>query len=170
MTELHPDLQRYHRLAVVGGAVVAALGAIMVAGGVVEMPVVSEVPALVLIVFGAAFLVFGYLGLVLAPRWYRDASRIVATGRPVTARVTLKREQDSESTWLRARVHTGAASAAARGEISLLVPRWDVAALLDSPIQVELHVDTVRNRVVALATERGLLWSIPYYRWAEREV
>lgn len=164
MFGLHPDLRRHNALVFVSSLVVGALGAFMIFAGAADLAAVREVPNWILIVFGAAFLILTFVGIVLFPRWYRAATRIVASGRSTAATVKLKKELDPEFTSLTARVQSGGSTKAARGEIPLLNPRWDIEPLLDSPLRVELYVDTDRSRVMAIATDRGLLWSIPHHR------
>lgn len=43
-------------------------------------------------------------------------------------------------------------------EIALLIPRWDVAELLRSPVPVSISIDPATSRIAAIETGQGLLW------------
>jgi hypothetical protein len=73
--------------------------------------------------------------------------------QPVPGSATLRLESDSDSTSLYARVGAG--------ELALIVPRWGVNALLGGPVAVDLYVNPRTSGIVALRTDRGLLWTIP---------
>lgn len=107
-----------------------------------------------------AFAVSGF-GLFFVPRWYRRAANVVATTTPWPGLATLTLETDSDSTSLYATVSTLETSARPLGHIAVLMPRWDVRPLLGASLSVDLHIEPSSSHLVAISTDRGLLWCMP---------
>jgi hypothetical protein len=150
MFGVHPDLRRHVAGTFVSSALLGLVGVAVVAAAAMGR---APVPLWAALVFGAVSLAVGWLGVVVAPRHYRESSRTVASVQPVPGSATLRLESDSDSTSLYARVGAG--------ELALIVPRWGVNALLGGPVAVDLYVNPRTSGIVALRTDRGLLWTIP---------
>ncbi len=100
-------------------------------------------------------------GLFFVPRWYHRAAYVVSTTSPLAATATLSLESGSDSTSLYAAVSLPQSSSGHLEGITLLIPRWNVRSVLDSPLPVRLYVDPSSSRLVAISTERGMLWCMP---------
>jgi hypothetical protein len=163
---LHPDLLRHTALAIFSSVVVGSVGVFMLVAGVVPLEATRGIPAWVLIVFGALFVLLAYAGVVWVPSWYRGASRVVASNQAVPGIARLRLDSSSDSTSLYARVVSPTHPESNRSdEVTLLIPRWSVAPLLDSDVQVLLFFHPVTKKVVALKTTQGLLWCVPHWSW-----
>ena len=46
--------------------------------------------------------------------------------------------------------------------LNLRFPRWEVAPLLDEPVQISVFIHPTKARVVAFETSHGILWTIPH--------
>jgi hypothetical protein len=169
MANLHPDLKRHVTIALLACSALGVLGAILLLAAVVDIPGVGEVPTVLLIFAGAAFIGIGYTGVTISPKWYKEASRIVARGSPVRARVTLHLEDSSDSTTLNARMESlERALPIPPDEISLLIPRWDFSSYLDTTVDAYVFLLPETGRVAAIRTPRGLLWALPNWRWPRK--
>jgi hypothetical protein len=161
MFGVHPDLRRKVLVTAVSSAAVGATGA---AALVLGWRLPSGPPWPFLLFAAAAFWVT-YVGLVSTPRWYRYASRVVASTEPSVATIVLRLESDSDDTSLYASFP--ASSAMFNGEIEsfpLLTPRWRVNADIGSPIQAKIYRDPFHQLPVAFQITGGLLWCLPYRR------
>lgn len=160
MFGVHPDLRRKVLATTVSSAAVGLTG---VAALVLAWRFPSGPPWPFLVFAAAAFWVT-YVGIITTPRWYRDASRVVASTEPTVATIVLEREDDSDSTSLYASLK----SAMIMGEIErfpLLVPRWRVDVGM-APIEAKVYRDPFSQRPVAFQITGGLLWCLPYRRAA----
>jgi len=159
MASFPPELGRY-RLMVVGSSLLLAGmggGALFVAlspdaGGRSPIPFV---------LFAVVAFAVSAFGIFFVPRWYRRAALVVSTAPRVPGIVSLTLEADSESTSLYATVSTPDPSFRLLERIALLIPRWDIRPLLGSSLSVGLHVDPSSSRLMAISTERGVLWCMP---------
>jgi hypothetical protein len=114
--------------------------------------------------WGLIFAVFGVLSLVRAPRHYKRLRSIVAEGKPETMYLTVRVQDDSESThyyadlrWARNRT-----APAPDIEVSLDDPPWPEGheRLMQRPRDVCVQVHGVRaGRLVVIETEWGWFWS-----------
>lgn len=160
MFGVHPDLRRKVLLTTVSSAAVAVtgLGALMLAWRLPSAPV----PFLV---FAAAAFWVSYVGLVTTPRWYRYASRVVASTEPVAATIVLEGETDLDSRSLYASFPTSSATFNGQTEtFPLLVPRWRLEVRMGTPIQAKVYRDPFSQQPVAFKIPDGLLWCVPYRR------
>jgi hypothetical protein len=160
MLGVHPDLRRKVLVTVVSAAAVGITG---IAALVMAWRFPSGPPWPFLLFAAVAFAVT-YGGLVTTPRWYRYASRVVASTEPTVATIVLEREDDSDSTSLYASL---ASSATITGEIErfpLLVPRWRIGVDTRTPIKANVYRDPFSQRPVAFQITGGLLWCLPYRR------
>jgi hypothetical protein len=114
----------------------------------------------------ACFLVVGYVGAVLSPRWYRRATKVVQAETPVNATVSLRLESTSDSTHLYADVQSIDGPALDDPEVGLLIPRWDVTPLVGQDQDVEAWRDPRNGKVLAFKTGHGMLWTMPH--WGHR--
>jgi hypothetical protein len=113
----------------------------------------------------AAFLYVAYTGLVIAPRWYRHASRVVASVQPTVATIILHLETDSDSRSLYVSFATYSSVSKAEVErFPLVMPRWRVDSHVGTPIEAKVYRDPSSQRPVAFEIASGLLWCIPYAR------
>jgi hypothetical protein len=158
---VHRDLRRYVLVTSVASAAlgIAGLAALMVAWGS------PSGPTWPLFLFAAVSVAVAYVGLVIAPRWYRHASRVVASMQPTIATIVLYLEADSDSTSLYASFASSSAVSKAEGErFRLVIPRWRVDSHLDSPIEAKIYRDPSSQRPVAFQIPSGLLWCFPHAR------
>jgi len=153
MFGVHPDLRPHVALAFVSSALLGAVGVATIAAAALGK---APVPLWAAFGLAAVTLAVAWLGTVVNPRWYRESTRIVSSVQPLPGSARLRLEPDSDSTSLYARVEPSRAE----GEIPLLLPRWDVRPLLDSDVPVSLYLHPRTSAVVALRTDRGLLWTI----------
>ena len=166
MFGVHRDLRRQILVTSVSSA---ALGIAGLAALVAAWWSLLEPPWL-LLVFAAASLPISYVGLVIAPRWYRHTSRVVASIQPTVATIVLCLEADSDSTSLYASFATSSSIAKAEIErFSLVIPRWRVDSHVGTPIEAKVYRDPSSQRPVAFQITSGLLWCLPYARAANRE-
>ena len=115
----------------------------------------------------AAFFSVAYVGIVIAPRWYRRASRVVASIQPTVATIVIHLEADSDSTSLYASFATSPSAASAEVErFPLVIPRWRIDSHLGTPIEAKVYRDPFSQRPVAFEITSGLLWCFPYARTA----
>lgn len=159
MARFPPELSRY-RFLVVGSSLLLAG-----AGGVALFIAFSADPAgrspIPFVLFALiAFAVSGF-GLFFVPRWYRRAANVVATNAPLPGLATLTLESGTDSTSLYATVSTLEPSARPLERIGLLIPRWDVRPLLGVSLTVDLHIEPSSSRLMAISTDRGVLWCMP---------
>lgn len=113
--------------------------------------------------WGLIFGVFGLLQLVRAPRYYRLLRRIVAGGRPVAMYMTVRVEEDSESTSYYADLRFEPASAASIPDIEvvLALPPWSKGRdrLEQKPQNVSVRVyGTQAGGPAVIETAWGFLW------------
>ena len=138
---------------------VAGLAALLAAA--LEIPAFARVPRWALILFGLVGLGVAYLGVVVAPRWYRRASWVVATTRPLPARLTLEVDRGTDTTTLYATLDMPDASREAQ-RFAVLFPRWEVEPLYATRTEVSVFLDPESNRPVAIQTPAGMLWAKPH--------
>lgn len=166
MIGVHPDLRRYTVLVTVVSLGLIIAGALLLYGAVTGSPRVEDIPVSVTLVFAAVFLVVGFVGAVLSPRWYRHATRIVNSHTPVNATVALRLESDSETTHLIADVKDIDGEPPDDTDVSMLIPRWEVEPLTGRELQLPIWCDPDTHKLLAVKTERGLIWSMPH--WGHR--
>jgi hypothetical protein len=158
---VHPDLRKQILVTSVSST---ALGVAGLAALIVAWRSPSE-PRWPLLLFAAASIPIAYIGLVIAPRWYRRASRVVASVRPTRTAIVLRLEADSDSTSLYASFATPPATAEVEPEaFPLVIPRWRVDLLLGTSIEADVYCDPSSQRPVAFRVPSGLLWCLPYAR------
>lgn len=163
MLGVHPDLRRYTALAFFSSGLVGIAGVALLVMVAVKSSAVDEIPMLVALLFCAVSLVVAYLGVVITPRWYRNATRVVTSERPVAGAMTLRIDKGSDSTALYARLYLPHGPAPDE-EIALLFPRWDVKRVLAPMTRVSVYRDPDSSDVVAIETSQGRLWSRPPLR------
>jgi hypothetical protein len=159
MFGVHADLRRHVLVSLVASAALGAAGVAMLIARAANLPAVRGIPTVVLVGFGVVALGVAYLGAVVGPRWFREASRIVASARPVPGTAALRLDSSSDSTSLYARLEPSPGSSGfSSHEIAVLIPRWDVAELLRSLVPVSIYIDPATSRIAAIETGQGLLW------------
>ena len=163
MFGVHPDLRRHVLITSVSSA---ALGV----AGLIALTIAWRSPSsprLPFFLFGGAALSVAYIGLVIAPRWYRRASRFVTSTRPTAGQIVLHLEADSDSTSLYASLITHSTMVTTQSDRFLLIwPRWPVKPILDTPIEAKIFRDPHTQRLVAFEVAGGFLWCFPHNRAA----
>jgi hypothetical protein len=163
MFGVHPDLRRHVLVTSVSSAALGMAGLIALAVAWQSPPS----PPLPLLLFGGVALPVAYIGLVIAPRWYRRASRFVTSTRPAVGQIVLHLEADSDSTSLYASLITQSTMATTQADrFLLIVPRWPVESILDAPIEAKIYRDPQTQRPVAFQVTGGFLWCFPHGRAA----
>ena len=166
MLGIHPELRRHTILVELSSLALLVAGAALVYATLAGLPLVEGIPETIAFLVAACFIVLGYVGAVLSPRWYRHATQVVQSATPVHAMVSLRLESDSDSTHLYADVQSIDGPPLDDPEVALLIPRWDVAPLVGEPREVEAWRDPESGKLLALRLEQGLLWSMP--QWGHR--
>jgi hypothetical protein len=158
MFRIHPELRRHVAIVVAASTVLGLIAGSLVVGLARGAPEVTEIPSPLVAVFVLSAFLVAYLGLFVTPRWYGEASRLVATTVPTRASVRLALFNDGDSASLTALVDLPDGRTE---NIALVPPRWDVRPLLgaDVPAQVYIHPDS--SEIVAVAVDRGRLWRLP---------
>ena len=141
----------------------AGLAALLAAA--LEIPAFARVPRWALILFGLVGLGVAYVGVVVAPRWYRRASWVVATTRPLPAQLSLEVDRGTDTTTLYAIVDILDASREAL-RFAVLFPQWEVEPWYATRTDVTVFLDPESKRPVAIQTPRGMLWAKPHPRKA----
>jgi hypothetical protein len=160
---IHPDLIKYVRTVVGASGLLGLAGLSAVLAAALEIPVLARIPRWALILFGLVSVAVAFVGVFVAPRWYRRASCVVATTKPLPARLTLEVESDSDTTTLYAILDCADASLSSV-RFALLFPRWQVEPLYETQTDVTVFLDPESKRPVAIQTSRGMLWSKPHPR------
>ena len=154
-----PELRRY-RLTVIAVSLLVG-GAGVVALIVATLPATSTGSVIALGLYAIVVLPLATFGLFFVPRWYRRAGQVVATTSPIAGVAVLTLESSSDSDSLYATVSIPKTSTRPLKEVALLHPKWDVQSLLGSSQSVQLYVDPDGSRLVAIATDHGMLWCMP---------
>jgi hypothetical protein len=146
---IHHDLRRQ----VLAGAIVSAVLGIAGAAALVVATTSRAEPRWALVVFAVAALGVSYLGTVITPRWYRRATRVVASTRPSAAIIVVHREADSESTSLYVELEGS--------KLPLVMPAWVADLPLDQPVEAQVYRDPSTGDPLAFRIANGLLWRLP---------
>jgi hypothetical protein len=117
-----------------------------------------------------AFVAFGAVSLLVGPpmawlsgSWYRRAARLVAAGQPVAAAIALFTKSDFDSATLFAEVRLVGNVAGKPLRVAVLAPRWDYRSWLgSSSLNAGLFIEPSSSRLMAISTQRGMLWCIPH--------
>jgi hypothetical protein len=161
MFGVHPELRGKVVVTCVSSAAVVLFGLFAVLGAWGE----PYAPWLMILLFATAALCIAWAGLVIAPRWYRHASRVVASTLPAPATIVLQLESDSESTALYASFATSPPMANAKIErFPLVIPSWSIESYLGAPLDATVYRDPSTQHPVAFQIAGGLLWCMPYAR------
>lgn len=163
MFGVHPTLRHYVAVAFYLSAGFGVFGVVFLSLGLTRGE--AGHPDWPFVVFGAIAIVSGLLGATLIPRHYRTATHVVATVAPTAQRILLELESDSDSTSLYAtplEIHSGTKKR--RHRYALVLPIWNVEALLNRPLSVSAYMNPVNNRPVAFSTAKGMLWCIPSWQ------
>jgi hypothetical protein len=158
MFGVHPDLRRYVSVAFFLSAAVGLTGLVFLALGSLGAHGVA-VRSWPFVIFGVVAMACAYLGMIIVPRSYRYASRVVASVTPTAQQILLGLESDSDSTSLYATPLPMSSTRPAK-RVALLMPAWSVEPLLAGPIEVSAYLDPTTSRSVAFGTSRGILWCL----------
>jgi hypothetical protein len=159
MSGLHPDLRRQVSIILLASAAVAIAGVVALAVGWPVTPGGTNVPRWALLALVVVFLLVGYLGLIIVPRWYSRSSRIVSSVEPGACRILLEIVSSPDSTSLYATILDASLPG---GRFAVLMPRWPVRPLLGASLDASAYLDPASQRPVAFRTARGLLWCMPH--------
>jgi hypothetical protein len=152
------ELRRYLLTAITASLLIGGAGGFALFAATA---LTSGTDSLVLVLVAIVFLSFAGFGLFFIPRWYHRAGHIVSSTTPIAAVATFTLETDSDSTSLSAAVSVPHSPTKLRKQIAVLSPKWDRRALLGSSRSVQLFIDPSSSRLVAISTEKGMLWCMP---------
>jgi hypothetical protein len=162
LADVHPDLRRHVSTMVFGGVAIGIGGLVLPVLFMVGVPGVSAIPPWALFAVCVTDTGLTYLATSVAPRWYRNASRAVASAEPLEAQVTLRIESSSDSRSLHAHLESSPLpiTGSTPHDLALLIPTWEVTPLLAGTQTVSLYLHG--PRIVAMRTPAGLLWALPH--------
>jgi len=150
------ELLRHQVIAVAASGLLALLGAGVALGAWWAGAALGFAGA------GAAAFAIGLWMACLTLAWYRRAWQVVNAVPAWPATATLVAERGMDSTTLYVAVDDPRGGGRQPHRVALLVPPWDCAALLAAPAEVHLFIDPQNARLVAVATDRGMLWCLPH--------
>lgn len=159
MSNLHPELRKNMRIPLVGSIALALAGLAMLVI-LAEAPSILPRPHGLFLLLAIFFLGIAYLGLVIAPRWYRRSSKLVTWVAPVQGRIVLQKVAGSSATSLSAAFVNDAAQR--RHRYLVFTPPWPVEPLLGTPLEVAVYRDPRTEGPVAFQIPQGLLWCVVY--------
>lgn len=158
LSGLHPDLQRHFRATLLWS--VAVLVGVPVALWMSPTPI----PRWFLMAGGAIAIGWGYYSLLVALRWYRWASRIVASTRPVKSDIVLDLYRDSDYSALYASEAAKPKEETKPRRFRVLTPPWEYPPLLDTRLAAKIYRDPQTGQPVAFELTPGWLWCQPGWR------
>ena len=159
---MHPDFRRH----VLASFVYAAAGPLALGAAAMWSP--SPVSVWFVLLMGVCTFGAAYYGFVVAPRWYRWASDIVASARPTNGHIVLHRYIDSDFMALYASEAMSRKGTTA-DRFRVLIPRWRYEPFLDARLEAKTYRDPQTHQPVAFQTASGWLWCCPAPRRRSRE-
>lgn len=158
MPGLHADLEKHMFIPLAGSTLLAVVGGALLVV-LAEKPALLPHPHGLFLLLAILCVCIAYVGLVVAPRWYRHSSKIVTWAAPTHGRIVLQRRSDSGAASLYAELveHAGP-----KHKYLVLAPAWPVKPLLDAPLDAAIYRDPRTRSPVAFRIPQGLLWCVVY--------
>lgn len=153
-----PELLRHQVVAVGASLLLSFLGIAVLVYGLSS----QDASSTGFIAFGVVALLVGLSLAWLSSSWYRRAVRLVSAGQQTDATITLVVKSDSDSTTLYAQVSAVGKIADHSLGVAVLAPRWEYQSWLDRSQSARLFIEPSSSRLMAISTQRGMLWCIPH--------